>query len=150
MQVREVGEGQRWLGTVKCQDTIEPGMPEMIWKLNMESDALAAQWGPGGLRAPTRTYWGWNAAAAARIKVPTLIMVGEEDDLIASNRHLHEDLGAADKAFLAIACATHFVGWEKQHRVLKRASLEWLEKGTLEGRKTGTFRADAEGRTKAE
>jgi pimeloyl-ACP methyl ester carboxylesterase len=146
IQVREVGERQRWLGTVKCQDTIERGMPELMWKLSMESDPVAAQWGPGALRAPTRTYWGWNAAAAAKIKVPTLIMVGEEDDLIASNRHLHEDLGATDKAFLAIACATHFVGWEKQHRVLKRASLEWLEKGTLEGRKSGTFRADAEGK----
>ena len=86
IQVREVGERQRWLGTVKCQDTIEPGMPELIWKLSMESDPLAAQWGPGALRAPTRTYWGWNAAAAAKIKVPTLIMVGEEDDLMASNR----------------------------------------------------------------
>ncbi len=146
IQVREVGERQRWLGTVKCQDTIEPGMPELMWKLSMESDPLAAQWGPGALRAPTRTYWGWNAAAAAKIKVPTLIMVGEEDDLIASNRHLHEDLGATDKAFLAITCATHFVGWEKQHRVLKRASLEWLERGTLTGKKSGTFRADAEGR----
>ena len=146
MQVREVGERRRWLGTVKCQDTIEPGMPELMWKLSMESDPLAAQWGPGALRAPTRTYWGWNAAAAAKIKVPTLIMVGEEDDLMASNRHLHEDLGATDKAFVAIACATHFVGWEKQHRVLKRATLEWLEKGTLAGKTSGTFRADAEGR----
>ncbi len=54
--------------------------------------------------------------------------------------------GYANKAFLAIACATHFVGWENQHRVLKRAPLEWLEKGTLTGKKSGTFRADAEGR----
>jgi pimeloyl-ACP methyl ester carboxylesterase len=145
MQVREVGERQRWLGTVKCQDTIEPGMPELIWKLTMDSDTLAANWGPGGLRAPTRTYWGWNATSAAKIKVPTLIMVGEEDDLIASNRDLHADLGAQDKAFLAITCATHYVNWEKQHRMLKRASLEWLEKGTLVGQRQGIFRADADG-----
>ena len=145
MQVREVGERQRWLGTVKCQDTIEPGMPELIWKLSVEADPLAANWGPGGLRAPTRTYWGWNAASAAKIKVPTLIMVGEEDDLIASNRDLHADLGAQDKTFLAITCATHFVNWEKQHRVLKRASLEWLEKGTLAGQRQGIFRANSDG-----
>ena len=25
-----------------------------------EADRLAAHWGPGALRAPTRTYWGWN------------------------------------------------------------------------------------------
>jgi pimeloyl-ACP methyl ester carboxylesterase len=145
LQVREVGEGQRWLGTVKCQDTIEPGVPELIWKLTMDSDPVAAQWGPGGVRAPVRTYWGWNAASAAKIKVPTLIMVGEEDNLIAANRDLHADLGATDKTFLAIQCATHFVNWEKQRRVLHRASLEWLEKGTLIGQRHGTFRADAEG-----
>jgi pimeloyl-ACP methyl ester carboxylesterase len=150
IQVREVGEGQRWFGTVKCKDAIEPGMPELIWKLNMEADTLAASWGPGGLRAPTRTYWGWNATAAGKINVPTLIMVGEEDNLLASNRHLHEDLGAADKTFLAIACATHFVGWEKQHGVLKRASLEWLDKGTLVGSRRGTFRADPEGNIAAQ
>jgi pimeloyl-ACP methyl ester carboxylesterase len=150
IQTREVGEGQRWLGTVKCQDTIEPGMPELMWKLGLDSDTVGASWGPGALRAPTRTYWGWNAAAAATIKVPTLIMVGEEDDLIASNRDLHADLGAPDKAFLSIACATHFVGWEKQHRVLKRASVEWLEKGTLAGETSGRFHADAAGRIAAE
>jgi pimeloyl-ACP methyl ester carboxylesterase len=120
-------------------------MPELIWKLTMEADPVAANWGPGGVRAPTRTYWGWNATSAAKIKVPTLIMVGEEDDLIASNRDLHADLGARDKAFLAVACATHYVNWEKQHRVLKRASLEWLEKGTLAGQSQGIFRADADG-----
>jgi pimeloyl-ACP methyl ester carboxylesterase len=145
MQVREVGERQRWLGTVKCDGQVEPGMPEMIWKLNTEADTLAAQWGPGGLRAPTRTYWGWNAASAAKIKVPVLLMVGEEDGLMASNRELFEDLGSADKLFLGIACATHFVGWEKQHRVLKRASLEWLESGTLAGSRRGNYRADPDG-----
>ena len=145
IQVREVGERQRWLGMVKCDGQVEPGMPEMIWKLNTEADTLAAQWGPGGLRAPTRTYWGWNAASAAKIKVPVLLMVGEEDGLMASNRELFEDLGSADKLFLGIACATHFVGWEKQHRVLKRASLEWLESGTLAGSRHGNYRADPDG-----
>jgi pimeloyl-ACP methyl ester carboxylesterase len=145
MQVREVGERQRWLGTVKCEDTIEPGMPELIWKLTMESDPVAANWGPGGVRAPTRTYWGWNATSAGKIKVPTLIMVGEEDDLLASNRDLYADLGAQEKTFLTITCATHYMNWEKQHRVLKRASLEWLEKGTLAGHRQGIFRADADG-----
>jgi pimeloyl-ACP methyl ester carboxylesterase len=145
IQVREVGERQRWLGTVKCAEQVEPGMPEVIWKLNTEADPVAANWGPGGLRAPTRTYWGWNAASAAKIKVPVLIMVGEEDRLMPSNRELFADLGSPDKLFLAIGCATHFVGWEKQHRVLKRASLEWLESGMLAGSRRGNYRADPEG-----
>ena len=71
-----------------------------------------------------------------------MIVVGEEDDLTASNRDLHADLGAHDEAFRAIACATHYVNWE---RVLKRASLEWLEKGTLVDQRKGIFRADVDG-----
>jgi hypothetical protein len=72
-------------------------------------------------------------------------VVGEEDRLIASNRELFEDLGSDDKLFLGIACASHFVVWEKQHRVLKRASLEWLESGALAGSRRGDYRADADG-----
>jgi hypothetical protein len=68
-----------------------------------------------------------------------------ESDLFASNRELHADLGVEDKAFLAIACATHYMNWEKQHRILKCASLEWLEKGTLAGQSQGIFPADADG-----
>ena len=121
-------------------------MPEYIWNLNVAHDPLGATWGPGGLRAPTRTYWGWNANAAAKIKVPTLVMSGEQDNLIDSNRELFADLGASQKAFLAIACATHFCVWEKQRRVLHAASLEWLNSATLNGARTGLFRADENGR----
>ncbi|MGE5540499.1 MAG: alpha/beta fold hydrolase [Gemmatimonas sp.] len=146
IQFRDVGEGRRWLGTQKCDGMIEPGMPDMIWKMNIDADPIGATWGTGGLRAPTRTYWGWNANSAKKITVPTLIMVGEEDDLRTSNAQLFEDLGSSQKAFLAIACATHFAVWEAQHRVLQRASLEWLRSTTLNGQRTGTFRADEGGR----
>ena len=37
------------------------------------------------------------------------------------------------------------MNWEKQHHVLKRASLEWLEKGTLAEYRRGIFRANANG-----
>jgi pimeloyl-ACP methyl ester carboxylesterase len=149
IQSREVGIDQRWLGTSKCADSIEPGMPEYIWGLNAEHDPLGATWGSGGLRAPTRTYWGWNANAAKKITVPTLIMVGEQDELMKSNLELIDDLGASSKVFLSIACATHFVVWEKQRRILYRASLEWLRTGRLSGRNTGSFRADERGTIQA-
>lgn len=145
MQTRAAGIDQRWLGTSKCADTIEPGVPEMIWKLNLDNDPVGATWGTGGLRAPTRTYWGWNAAAAAKIKVPTLIMSGEQDALTNANLELFDDLGASQKVFLGIACATHFVVWEKQARVLHKASLEWLQKTSLQGATQGSFRADEKG-----
>lgn len=146
MQVREVGINERWLNTVKCEDQVEPGMPEYVWKLNIDHDPVGATWGTGGLRAPTRTYWGWNANSAKKISVPTLIMVGEQDRLIGSNRDLFDDLGAPDKVFLNISCATHFVVWEKQRHILHRASLEWLQNTQLNGARTGRFSANAEGR----
>jgi pimeloyl-ACP methyl ester carboxylesterase len=149
MQVRNVGIDQRWLDNAKCDGQVEPGMPEYIWKLNIDADPLGATWGTGGLRAPTRTYWGWNAASAKMITIPTLIMVGEQDDLLASNRELFADLGSQQKVFLGIACATHFAVWEKQRRILHRASLEWLQKTQLNGSGSGSFRADEEGRIAA-
>lgn len=145
LQNRRVGVDQRWLGTVKCQDTVERGMPEMIWSLNLQNDPVGATWGTGGLRAPSRTYWGWNAEAAGKIKVPTLIMVGDQDRLMPSNQNLFDDLGADKKAFLGISCATHFMVWEKQARVLHEASLDWLENTSLKGAATGRFRADEQG-----
>jgi pimeloyl-ACP methyl ester carboxylesterase len=146
IQTRGVGIDQRWLKNAKCDGQVEPGMPEYIWKLNIDHDPVGATWGTGGLRAPTRTYWGWNANAAKKIAVPTLIMVGEEDDLLASNRELHEDLGSPNKVLLAVSCATHFVVWEKQRRVLYRASLDWLRTSQLDGASSGQFWADPEGR----
>ena len=146
IQTRNVGIDQRWLKNVKCDGQVEPGMSEHIWKLNIDHDPVGATWGSGGLRAPTRTYWGWNTNSAKKINIPTLIMVGEEDDLLASNRDLHEDLGSPNKVLLAVSCATHFVVWEKQRRVLYRASLEWLQNSHLNGASSGQFWADSEGR----
>ncbi len=141
-QTRAVGVDKRWLGTVKCEGMVEPGMPEMIWSLNKLADPVGATWGPGGLRAPTRTYWGWNANGAKKITFPTLIMAGEQDDLTKSNLELLEDLGSQQKVFLGIACGTHFINWEKQRRVLHAASLDWLKNGSLGGATSGMFRAD--------
>lgn len=145
IQTRELGIDRRWLANVKCEGQVEPGVPELIAAMTGEHDSVAAQWGPGALRAPTRTYWGWNARTAGALKVPTLIMVGEEDDLLSSNAHLFEDHGAERKSFLRIACATHFMNWERQRRVLHRASFEWLTKGSLGGLDRGRFKADVAG-----
>lgn len=145
IQTRAVGIDQRWLGTVADADAIEPGMPEIVWKLNVEHDALGATWGPGGLRAPTRTYWGWNAKGAGAITVPTLLMTGVLDRLLPSNLQLMEDLGSAQKSFVTIESATHFAVWEQQRRVLHAASLQWLVNGRLDAGASGYFRAARDG-----
>ncbi len=140
IQSRELAEKQRWFPFAKCSDQIEPGMPDRIWELSKQHDPLGMTWGPGVMRAPTRTYWGWNAEEAQRIKIPTLVMLGEFDELNASNKELYEDLGAENKVFLSIPCGSHFLLWEKNHDALHEASRQWLANGTFNGAQRGEFR----------
>jgi pimeloyl-ACP methyl ester carboxylesterase len=149
IQTRAVGEGVRWMPNVRCPGQLEDGMMDLIWPASMETDAVGAGWGPGCLRAPGRTYWGWNAANAATLETPTLVIVGEYDRLYESNVELFGYLGAPNKAFLGIECASHFMAWEMQRHALHRASSEWLAAGTLTGKSTGTYWADASGKIAA-
>jgi len=145
IQTRAVGEDVRWIPNIRCDGQVEAGLMDLIWPASMETDSVGAGWGPGCLRAPGRTYWGWNAVNAGGLTTPTLVMVGEYDRLYNSNVELFSYLGATNKAFLGIECASHFMAWEMQRFVLHQASSEWLESGTLTGKKTGTYWADATG-----
>ena len=73
---------------------------------------------------------------------PTLIMVSEQNDRTPSNLDLFDDRSPKNKVFFGIACGTHFTNWEKQRRVLHRASADWLKNGSLKGATTVMFRAD--------
>jgi pimeloyl-ACP methyl ester carboxylesterase len=145
LQTRAVGEDVRWVPNIRCEGQVEPGLMDLIWPASMETDSVGAGWGPGCLRAPGRTYWGWNAANAEKLKMPTLVMVGEHDRLYDCNVALFGHLGASDKAFLGIECASHFMAWEMQRHVLHQASSEWLASGTLTGKNAGTYWANATG-----
>ena len=144
IQSRELAEKQRWFPFAKCADQIEPGMPERIWELSKQHDPEGMTWGPGVMRAPTRTYWGWNAEEAKRIKIPTLVMLGEFDELNPSNKELYEDLGTDNKVFVSIPCGSHFLVWEKNHGALHEASRQWLLNGTFNGARNGEFRMKRE------
>ena len=148
-QSRRLAEEKRWNPYLRCPGQIASEMKDVIWREMMASDPVGAQWGDGVMRAPVRSYWGWNRRAAQRIAAPTLIMIGAFDDLLASNRALYGDLAVAGKAMLEIDCGSHFMLWEMQHRVLHQAAREWLTKGTLLGRKQGLFGADAQSRIAA-
>jgi pimeloyl-ACP methyl ester carboxylesterase len=139
IESRRVAE-ERWLPFARCADQIEPGMPERIWQLSKQQDPVGMAWGPGVLRAPTRTYWGWNREEAKRVKAPALVMVGEFDRLHQSNRELYDDLGAERKVFLSVACGSHFLLWEKNHSLLHAASRLWLTYGAFNGATRGEFR----------
>lgn len=135
---------ERWTPAITHEDQVAPGIQDLAWRLCMESDPIGATW--GGLRGPARSYWGWNAATAARLTQPVLVMIGANDRLLASNRELYEDLGASPKALVEIDHASHFAQWEMQRHLLHRLSLDWLDSETVDGQGSGRFRADEAGR----
>lgn len=140
IQSRDLVEKQRWFPFAKCADQIETGMADRIWELSKLHDPMGMTWGSGVMRAPTRTYWGWNAEEAKKIKNPTLVMLGEFDELNASNKELYEDLGTDNKVFVSIPCGSHFLVWERNHGALHEASRQWLTNATFNGARRGEFR----------
>jgi pimeloyl-ACP methyl ester carboxylesterase len=109
-------------------------------------------------RAPVQnTLWGWNWEAVKKIRAPTLIIRGENDDQapFEPQRVLFEDLGADQpvqegesdqkgfrKVFVRVACAGHQLMFEKQHMRLLEASKEWLRDGSYAGHHSGSFCVD--------
>jgi pimeloyl-ACP methyl ester carboxylesterase len=108
----------------------------------LASDPIGATWGPGVRRAPQTTTWGWNAAAAAKSQTPTLMVAGAHDKQVPPDRvrELHADLAAPQKVFVDLGCSSHNAMWEKNHLLLFRASLEWLEKATVNGMNSGVVK----------
>lgn len=147
-QTRAHGENIRWRANIRCPGQLEDEtIFDTVWRAGAEADPVGAAW--GGLRGPNRSYWGWTRKGAAQLAVPTLVMAGECDRLLGSNIGLYRDLGSRHgtdhKAFVQIACASHFMMWEAARHVQRRIALEWLDHGTLDGSRTGTFRASDEG-----
>ena len=72
----------------------------------------------------------------------SLIVAGIHDKQVPPERpkELYEDLGAKQKVLIDLGCASHNAMWESNHTVLFRASLEWLEKGTVNGSESGVLR----------
>ena len=148
LQTRERLEHDRWRSTVACDDQIDPGIQEVIWRTVMAYDPLGSVWGPqhGVMRVRTTAgAWGWNREYAAQVRAPTLILVGEQDFLLEADRQLYADLtGTERKVLVEMACATHFAVWETtQHKLLHEASLERLEEGTFRGSAAGRFTVGA-------
>ncbi|MDP8930633.1 MAG: alpha/beta hydrolase, partial [Actinomycetota bacterium] len=136
-----------WEG-IGCEGQRDPAIAEPIWDTTLAFDKLGRSWGPaeGVMRIRTTTsFWGWNADAARQVESPTLTVLGELDRIATGAKQLHEDLGTRDKVFVNVACASHFMLWERQHRALHRLSSEWLGDGTIDGHKRGVFSVDPEG-----
>jgi pimeloyl-ACP methyl ester carboxylesterase len=131
-----------WDRQVGCPDQYDRAASQAVWSTMLSSDSVGAKWGSGVRRAPQTTSWGWTTAAVAKTTIPTLMVSGAYDKQVDPQRvrDLYADLGAREKVFIDLACSSHNAMWERNHTLLFRASLEWLQKGTVNGTKNGMLR----------
>jgi pimeloyl-ACP methyl ester carboxylesterase len=108
----------------------------------LELDPVGSTWGQGVRRAPMTTLWGWDSEAAAKVQIPTLLIVGAHDNRVAPDRvrELYEALGSRQKVLIDLGCTSHNAMWEKNHALLLSASVEWLRQGAVNGTKAGIVR----------
>jgi pimeloyl-ACP methyl ester carboxylesterase len=143
----------RWDDEVGCEDQFDPAVRPVVWNTTMSFDPLGSTWGTppwnpvaspeGGLmRTRTSTSWGWNADAAAMVTAPSVVIVGEFDGAREPSRGLFEALGSQRKVFIEVACASHFLVWENQQKILLETSEEWFRKGSIDDVRKGEFLVD--------
>ena len=131
-----------WDRQVGCADQYDKDVNHSVWSDMVGSDPVGATWSAGVRRAPTVPSWGFNKSVVAKSQTPTLMVTGVHDKQVppARVREYYEDLGAPEKVFVDLACSSHNAMWEKNHLLLFQASLEWFEKGTVNGAKTGMLK----------
>jgi pimeloyl-ACP methyl ester carboxylesterase len=131
-----------WDRQVGCAGQYSPAVSDAVWTSMIQSDPVGAAWGAGVRRAPQVTSWGWTAAAVAQTQIPTLMVSGVHDKQVNPDRvrELYTDLGTPQKVFVDLACSSHNAMWEKNHLLLFHASLEWLTKGSVDGKPEGMLR----------
>lgn len=131
-----------WDRQVGCPNQYESAVAQSVWRNMLASDPVGATWGPGVRRAPNTTSWGWTTDVVKKTMIPTLMISGRHDKQVDPQRvrDMYADLGAQSKVFVDLACSSHNAMWEKNHMLLFQASLEWLQKGTVNGNRTGMLR----------
>jgi pimeloyl-ACP methyl ester carboxylesterase len=131
----------QWERQVGCGDQYDPRAAESVWQGMLASDPVGATWGTGVRRAPRTTVWGWNESMVSRTRTPMLIVHGVHDKQVSPDRgmNLYADLGSASKVYIDLGCASHNAMWERNHGLLFRASLEWLQQGTVNGVDNGVL-----------
>jgi pimeloyl-ACP methyl ester carboxylesterase len=148
LQTREFLFEERWQADVKAEGQLEHAeIRDVLWDGLMTEDGLGAEWaanGRGIMRAPNRMNYGWRENTA-KIKAPTLIMLGEFDNYQKRRDSWHGLKSTNHKVFVRIAAGSHFTMFEYSRRALHRHGLEWLESGTVGGSTLGEFHSDRYG-----
>ena len=147
LQSRDMLMTQRWENDVRAEGQVEHAeIREVMWRELMFQDGLGEAWGPDGvgvMRAPNRMNYGWRANCA-RIRTPTLVMLGEFDNY-EKRRDSWKGLASTHKVFVKLR-ASHFAHYERGRHTVHRLAEEWLRSGKTGGATTGAFSADWDGK----
>jgi pimeloyl-ACP methyl ester carboxylesterase len=151
LQTKEFLLHRRWQDHVRCEGQLEdPEVCNAMWRELMALDDVGARWGREGegiMRAPNRMNFGWRRNLA-RIAAPTLMLLGEFDNY-AKRLDAWRGLTVEHRLFIKVACASHFMQFERGRHLLYRATESWLRTGTVNGESRGEFAADARGNLEA-
>lgn len=130
-----------WDRQLGCPGQLDMAARESVWSEMLAADPVGATWGTGVRRAPNvgGSGQGWNREVVSKMKVPALFVAAALDKqaLPERVRALYNDYGAADKSLVDLGCTSHNALWEKYHLLLFQVSLEWFNKGTANGLKSG-------------
>ncbi|MGZ8269461.1 MAG: alpha/beta hydrolase [Burkholderiales bacterium] len=142
---------RRWQDHVRCEGQLEdPAVCDAVWRELMKLDEVGARWGADGegiMRAPSRTNFGWRRNLGL-IRAPTLLLLGEFDNY-EKRLEAWRGLAVEHRLFIRVACASHFMQFERGRHLLYSATQSWLKHGKVEGAERGEFTADAQGRLEA-
>jgi pimeloyl-ACP methyl ester carboxylesterase len=125
-----------WNRQAPCPGQYDPATANSVWSEMLKSDPAGASWKPAVRRAPVASSsWGWTQVKVKAMTTPTLMVSGVNDKQVNPDRvrDFYADIGSQQKVFVDLACSSHNAMWEKNHLLLFKASLEWLEKGTVNG-----------------
>jgi pimeloyl-ACP methyl ester carboxylesterase len=125
-----------WDRQALCPGQYDPAAAASVWSEMLKSDPVGASWTPAVRRAAiASTGWGWTQEKVKAMTTPTLMVSGINDKQVNPERvrDFYADIGSPQKVFIDLGCSSHNAMWEKNHLVLFAASLEWLDKGTVNG-----------------
>jgi len=123
-----------WDRQAPCPNQYDPAAAASVWSEMLKSDPVGATWTPAVRRAPIASSgWGWTQEKVKAMTTPTLMVSGINDKQVNPERvrDFYADIGSPQKVFIDLACSSHNAMWERNHLLLFKASLEWLEKGTV-------------------
>ena len=125
-----------WDRQAPCPGQYDPHAAASVWSEMLKSDPVGAKWTPAVRRAPiASSNWGWTQEKVKAMTTPTLMVSGINDKQVNPERvrDFYADIGSPQKLFIDLGCSSHNAMWEKNHLLLFQASLEWLDKGTVNG-----------------